>query len=108
MVSVIESKGGTPGLANAAANFPRFSEFPVTSVHRANADGAGHREGRAVDVAVPDSQEGYNYVSAAAASGQFGAIGTNPDWIPSLRAQYPGVYFFSDYKQVHAHLEVAP
>lgn len=108
MVPLIKSKGGTDKLALAASHFPQFSEFPVTSVHRANADGAGHRDGRAVDVAVPNSQEGYNYVAAAAASGQFGAIGTNPDWIPSLRAQYPGVYFFSDYKQVHAHLEVAP
>lgn len=100
--------GDTPSLARAVSNFPQFSEFPITSVHRANAAGQGHRDGRAVDVAVPHTNEGFRYVQDAAASGQFGAIGTNLDWIPELRAEYPNVYFFEDDKQQHAHLEVAP
>lgn len=59
---------------------------------------------------VPDTQEGFNYVVAAIRSGQFAKVGTNPRWIPELQplAQQYGVELFSDYAQVHAHLEVAP
>lgn len=66
----------------------------------------GHREGRAVDVGVPDDEEGFRYVVDAARSGQFQSIGTNPKWIPALQSIAPNVHFFPDYKQVHAHLEV--
>jgi hypothetical protein len=47
---------------------------------------------------------------SAIKSGQFQKIGTNPRWIPVLQplANKFGVELFSDYKQVHAHLEVAP
>ncbi len=98
-------------MAAAASAFQGFDEFPITSVHRtSNSDGsaigAGHLEGRAVDVAVPDSKEGFEYVVRAAQSGQFQSIGTNPKWIPELERYFPNVHFFSDYKQTHAHLEV--
>ena len=63
-----------------------------------------------MDVGVPDSEEGFNYVVRAIRSGKFQKIGTNPRWIPVLQslAQQFGVMLFSDYDQVHAHLEVAP
>jgi hypothetical protein len=72
--------------------------------------GAGHREGRAVDVGVPDTEEGFNYVVNAIRSGQFQKIGTNPRWIPVLQniAQQYGVMLFPDYREIHAHLEVSP
>lgn len=101
--------GGTPQLAKATSNFPEFGKYPITSVRRETpGTGPGHREGRAVDVAVPDSEDGFNYVVSAIRSGQFNAIGTNPRWIPELQplAQKYGVELFSDYKQVHAHLQV--
>ncbi len=101
------SRGGTPALANATSNFPQFSQYPVTSVRRDTpGTGLGHRQGRAVDVAVPDDEQGFNYVVKAAQSGQFLKIGTNPRWIPTLQRAFPNVYFFPDYAQVHAHLEV--
>lgn len=97
------------------SRFPGFGEYGVSSVRRSgNSDGSpigeGHLTGNAVDVAVPDSQEGFNYVVRAIKSGQFQKIGTNPRWIPELQkvaAQY-GVELFSDYKQVHGHFEVVP
>lgn len=105
--------GGTKGLQTAVARFADFGRFPVTSVKRAsNSDGSpigeGHLTGNAVDVGVPDNKEGFDYVVSAIRSGQFSEIGTNPRWIPALQplAQQHGVNLFSDYKQVHAHLQV--
>lgn len=106
--------GGTPKLVSAAQNFVGFSEFPVDSVKReSNSDGSpvgeGHLTGNAVDVGVPDNKEGFEYIVRAIQSGQFSEIGTNPRWIPVLEeyAKQFGVRLFSDYKQVHAHLQVA-
>lgn len=105
--------GGTPALQNAVSRFPQFGQFGVSSVKRSgNSDGSpigrGHLTGNAVDVGVPDNETGFNYIVAAIRSGQFAEIGTNPKWIPALKplaAQY-GVDLQSDYKQVHAHLQV--
>lgn len=100
--------GGTPALTQAVSNFPQFGEYPVDSVRReTEGTGEGHRTGNAVDVGVPNTPQGFAYVAEAAASGVFAKIGTNPAWIPTLQEEFPGVDFFSDYKEVHAHLEVA-
>jgi hypothetical protein len=105
--------GGTPALQSAVSRFPEFGQFGVDSVKRTkNSDGSpigrGHVTGNAVDVGVPDNEAGFNYIIAAIRSGQFAEIGTNPKWIPQLQplASYFGVKLFSDYKQVHAHLQV--
>ena len=105
--------GGTPALQNAVSRFPQFGQFPTDSVKRSsNSDkspiGQGHLTGNAVNVGVPDNEAGFNYIIAAIRSGQFAEIGTNPKWIPALTplAQHYGVDLQSDYKQVHAHLQV--
>lgn len=106
--------GGTPALQAATSRFPQFLQFgPPTSVKRSsNSDkspiGEGHLTGNAADMPVPNNEAGFNYIVAAIKSGQFGEIGTNPKWIPALTplAQYYGVDLQSDYKQVHAHLQV--
>lgn len=73
--------------------------------------GEAHREGRAVDLAVPYNQAGFQFVVSAIKSGQFNAIGTNPRWVQTLAplADQYGVNVFSDPGDgPHAHLQVGP
>lgn len=104
--------GGTTAVADAAASIPNFDAYPIDSVKRADADGAGHRSGNAIDLAVPYDQNGWNYLNHLAQTGVFQHFGTKRSWVPILQHRYPNLDFFPDDPStgadVHLHVSIGP
>lgn len=83
--------------------------FGITSVISGPHKGAGHREGRAIDVALPRTKAGYAAIVDEILSGRWQSIGTEPDAVERLKsfAAQHHVFLFPDHGTgPHMHLEV--
>ena len=72
---------------------------------------SAHFAGRAIDVGLPKTKQGYDYIVQAIDSGKFSRIGTTKVVVDRLAAyaKQKGVDMFVDEGTgPHVHLEVAP
>jgi hypothetical protein len=92
---------------------PLAPGMEMTSLISGPHHGAGHREGRAADFALPHTAQAWAFIASAIRSGRFSAIGTtaqaaeNPD-MQALAQQYGVDLFVDEGTGSHVHLEVAP
>lgn len=103
----------TPRLQDAIRSTPIPQGMQMTSLISGPHTGLGHAQGRAVDVSLPHTQSGWQFVVNAIKSGKFSAIGStsmvvNDAAMQALAQKYGVDLFLDEGTGSHVHLEVAP